>query len=223
MYTSSKIIIGAIVATVLLAACSQKKEETKTAEAQEITAVAHSAITYPVALDQSSIYWEGRKVGTGSKHVGTIALKSGEVAFDTDSMKLKGGDFIVDMNSMNNLDLKGEMKAKLEEHLKSADFFDVEKYPEVRFQIVSADELTADGHYRVVGNLTMKETTNSIEFDVEITCDAATGTLSAESDEIVIDRTKWGVSYGSKNIFKDLKDNIIDDQISIKLHIVAKV
>lgn len=219
---TTKIIFGALAAA-LLVACSPKKQETKTSEAQEVSAESVSAQTYPAVLDLSSIEWIGKKTGIDSKHNGTIALKSGEVGFDVEAMELKGGDFVIDMHSINVLDLEGDMKAKLEGHLNSADFFDVENYPEVHFQITSATKLDEEGTYNVVGNLTMKEATNSIEFKTTIVYDKSTNQLTADSEEVVIDRTKWGVNYNSKNIFKNLKDNIIDDQITIKLHIVAQL
>lgn len=218
----SKWMLGAL-AMSLVVACTPKKEENKTTEAQESAATVQASESHAVLLDQSTINWEGKKVGIDSKHHGTISLKSGDVAFELSTMELKGGVFVIDMNSINNLDLEGDMKGKLEGHLKSADFFDVEKYPEARFEITSAEKLDENGRYKVVGNLTMKEATHGVEFTTSIKYDEATRQLTADSDEIVLDRTKWGVNYNSKNIFKDLKDNIIDDQISLKLHIVAQM
>lgn len=217
---TSKIIIGAMAATLLLA-CNPKKEETKTTEAQEVSTETVATSSTPVIVEQSRIDWVGRKVG--GAHNGTIALKSGAVSYDLTTMELHGGDFVIDMHSINNLDVEGDGKAQLEAHLKSPDFFDVEKYPEASFRITSARKLSDPDRYMIVGNLTIKETTNSIEFAATITHDQAKNQLIADSDEINIDRTKWGVNYGSKNIFKDLKDKAIDDHMSIKLHIVAQL
>ncbi|MBR8729381.1 hypothetical protein IX332_000701 [Porphyromonas levii] len=66
----------------------------------------------------------------------------------------------------------------------------------------------------------MKETTHSISFEAQVTEGA--GTFTAVSDTIRLDRTQWGVNYGSKNIFKNLKDNVIDDQMSMIVTIVAR-
>ena len=217
----TKIILG-LGAAAMLFACSPKKEESKTSEAQEVTDSLTAPI-YTVLTDSSVINWEGSKAGIDSKHNGTMTFKSGSVMFDADSMQLVGGEFIMDMNSINNLDQQGELKAQLEGHLKSADFFDVEKFPEAKFVITSATKLAEPNRYHIVGNLTIKDATNSVEFDSTVAYDATTKTITAESDEIVIDRTKWGVNYNSKNVFKDLKDNIIADQISIKLHGVAQM
>ncbi|WP_144480089.1 YceI family protein [Cytobacillus oceanisediminis] len=52
-----------------------------------------------------------------------------------------------------------------ENHLKSADFFDVEKYPTIDFKSTS---ITRDGDdYKVTGDLTIKDVTKPVTFDVE--------------------------------------------------------
>lgn len=50
-------------------------------------------------------------------------------------------------------------------HLKSADFFDVEKYPSIKFQSTS---ITKSGdQYKITGDLTIKDMTKPVTFDVE--------------------------------------------------------
>jgi len=51
-------------------------------------------------------------------------------------------------------------------HLKSADFFDVEKYPELRFRSTRIEKLD-DDRYRVVGQLTIRDVTREVALDVE--------------------------------------------------------
>ncbi|MBT8320298.1 MAG: YceI family protein, partial [Eudoraea sp.] len=82
-------------------------------------------VTKQVKTTESTVTWKGYKV-TGS-HYGNINLNSGSLSFDGD--KLVGGEFVVDMSSLISTDLEGEYKGKLEGHLKSDDFFGVEKHP----------------------------------------------------------------------------------------------
>ena len=78
-----------------------------------------------IKVDDSKVVWKGYKV-TGS-HEGTISIKSGSLVFDNE--KLTGGEFVMDMTTIGATDLEGEYKGKLDGHLKSDDFFGVEKYP----------------------------------------------------------------------------------------------
>ena len=78
-----------------------------------------------IKTENSKVVWKGYKV-TGS-HQGVIAIKSGQLTFNEG--RLTGGDFTIDMSTISNTDLEGEYKGKLEGHLKSDDFFGVEKFP----------------------------------------------------------------------------------------------
>ncbi len=156
----------------------------------------------PIKPSKSSIHWVGKKV-TG-KHEGTIKFKSGEVKIKKD--KLAGGSFIVDMNSINVTDLQGEYKGKLEGHLKADDFFGVTTYPEAKFTITSVE-----GNL-VKGDLTIKDHTEKEAF-------VLTTKGNTISGDVVIDRTKFGIKYGSKSFFDGLKDKAINDEFSLTIHI----
>src|SRR4051812_6973102 len=95
-----------------------------------------SAPAFAKSLDldpgASHLRWTGKKV-TG-QHTGTVALKSGKI--DIDGRKLKGGKFEIDMTSIADEDLKdADYNKKLVGHLKSDDFFGVEKHPVATFEI----------------------------------------------------------------------------------------
>ena len=109
----------------------------------------------------------------------------------------------------------------MEGHLKSADFFDVEKYPEGKFTITGVEELSGSEYtHKISGNLELKEAVKNISFDATISKDG--DTYTAKTATFTIDRTQWGVNYGSKNIFKDLKDAFINDDMEITITLVAK-
>src|SRR5690606_29271718 len=103
-----------------------------------------------VKTSESAVTWKGYKV-TGSHH-GIIDLKEGFLVFDGD--KLEGGEFVVDMATLVSHDLEGEGKGKLEGHLKSDDFFGVDKHATSKlvFTNVSA---SGKNSYKVTGNLTI--------------------------------------------------------------------
>lgn len=178
-----------------------------------------------VNVAESKIIWTGKK--PGGEHTGTVKLTSGELSLDKG--EVKGGSFVIDLNSVANTDLQDDgMKDKLIGHLKSPDFFDVAKYPTATFVITrvgllkAAQNATGDvkATHLVEGNLTMKGITHKIQLNATIS--VLNGKLSASSLPFTIDRTKWGVNYQSKSVFSELKDQFIHDEITLKIELLTK-
>lgn len=162
----------------------------------------------PVNLAESKITWKGYKV-TGS-HYGTIDLKSGKLVFDGD--KLTGGEFEVDMTTLISEDLSGNSKTKLEGHLKSDDFFGVATYPSSRL-VFTQVQSTGKNRYEVTGDLTIKDHTEQITFEISVYGSKATANLT-------IDRSKFDVRYGSGSFFENLGDKTIYDDFNIVADLV---
>ena len=156
-----------------------------------------------IKTESSKVVWKGYKV-TGS-HEGTIDIKSGALDFDGD--KLIGGNITIDMTTLVSTDLEGEYKGKLEGHLKSDDFFGVDTHNTSTLEFT---EVKASGKnsYDVTGKLTIKGKTNSVKFTISIYGNKATANLK-------VDRTKYGVKYGSASFFDDLKDKAIYDEFDL--------
>ena len=84
---------------------------------------------------KSELTWVGKKV-TG-EHTGKISLKEGTITLD--GAKLTGGKFVADLTSITCTDLTDkEYNGKLIGHLKSDDFFGVEKHPTATFVVTKA-------------------------------------------------------------------------------------
>lgn len=160
-------------------------------------------ITKEVNIEKSKVTWKGYKV-TGS-HEGTIAIQSGTLKFEADV--LVGGEFVIDMTSITNADLQGEYKDKLEGHLKSDDFFGVEKFPTATLVFKNV-EVAGKNSYKVTGDLTIKGKTNPVTFDFSVYGSKANATLK-------IDRSKYDVKYGSSSFFDNLKDKVIYDEFDL--------
>jgi polyisoprenoid-binding protein YceI len=178
-----------------------------------------AAASFKVDVKKSRLEWFAEKV-TG-KHNGTIDISSGEIKVSKG--KIVSGNFEINMNSMTATDLEGEWKDKLNGHLKSEDFFSVEKFPKARFEITSVapikDAKEGQPNYNVKGNLTIKGITQEIVFRSLITMTKDGLTASGEA---VIDRSKYDIRYGSKSFFGDLGDKMIYDEFTVKLNIVAE-
>lgn len=170
--------------------------------------------TYRVDTSLSQLKWKAYKV-TG-EHEGVVNLKSGNLQFENGV--LKGGSFVIDMTTITNTDLTGNMKAKLEGHLKSPDFFSVDEYPTASFVITRVIPRGTPGDYKIVGNLTIKKTTKEIKFLSKISEEG--NKLIAEAD-ITVDRADFDVRYGSGSFFENLGDKTIYDEFDIHVKLVA--
>lgn len=165
-------------------------------------------------LSKSEIKWTGYKV-TG-KHFGTVSLKSGDLTME-DGM-LTGGSFEIDMATITVKDMQGEYAGKLEGHLKSADFFGVENHPTAKFVITNVISRGTPGDYKIVGNLTIKDTTKEIKFFAKVTEEGGMQTATAN---ITVDRSDFDVRYGSGSFFDNLGDKTIYDEFDLEVTLVA--
>ncbi len=171
-------------------------------------------VTYSVDLEQSKVNWKAYKV-TG-QHEGYVKLKSGGLEF-TDSL-LSGGTFEIDMTSMVVTDLEGNWKDKLEGHLKSEDFFSIEKFPTAAFKITKVTP-QGPGKYKVEGDVTIKETTKSIRFTADTK--EENGLITAVA-AIELDRSDFNVRYGSATFLGNLGDKTIYDNFDLTVELTAK-
>lgn len=187
-----------------------------------IAALMNLSFTNPVTgekatldVSESEIVWRGYKV-TG-KHHGIVSLKSGELELNEGA--LTGGSFEIDMTSIEVKDMQGEYANKLAGHLKSADFFGVENHPTAKFEITKVVSRGTPGSYKVVGNLTIKETTKEIKFQADL---AEEDGKSVATANITVDRSDFDVRYGSGSFFDNLGDKTIYDEFDLEVRLVTK-
>jgi polyisoprenoid-binding protein YceI len=157
-----------------------------------------------IKAKSSSVKWVGKKI-TG-QHDGTINVKNGFLTFKGE--KLVGGTVVIDMNSIVVGDLEGKYKGKLEGHLKADDFFGVEKHKTSK--IVFKKVKGKSGTFNVTADLTIKGITKPVIFDLSVTGNVATAKLK-------IDRTQFGIKYGSSSFFDNLQDKAIDNEFELEV------
>lgn len=180
-----------------------------------IMAAAFTILQKEVKVDTNSsqIAWVGKKV-TG-QHNGTVNIKEG--ALEMEDGQVTGGSFVIDMTSIDVLDLEGDYKGKLMGHLRSDDFFSVEENPTAKFTITSIDKSEAtDATHFVAGDLTIKGITNKITFPATVTIE--NGKANAKAS-FPLDRTKWNVRYGSGSYFDGLGDKMIYDDFELTVNL----
>ena len=162
-----------------------------------------------VNTNASTIKWLGKKV-TG-QHEGNILVKSGY--FELTDDKITAGNFVIDMTTITNSDIESEKyNKKLVGHLKSDDFFGVEKYPTAKFVVTQSTKFK-NGKATLTGSISIKEKTETITFEV-----VRTG--KEYKAKIEIDRSKFDVRYGSDSFFDDLGDKVIYDIFTLDVKLV---
>jgi polyisoprenoid-binding protein YceI len=159
---------------------------------------------------KTTLQWLGEKV-TG-QHTGTIKLREGWIEWKDN--KIVAGDFTIDMATIKD----SEANVRLEGHLKSDDFFGVEKFPTSKLIITGSDSFEK-GTAIVRGNLTIKGVTNPIEFKAS-SQKKEDGTWFYTN--ITIDRTKYNIRYGSGSFFDNLGDKVIYDEFKLKVSLLVR-
>ncbi len=174
---------------------------------------------YDVDLAASSISWEGTKV-VGGGHTGNIPVSNGNIVVANGN--IVAGRFTMDVKGLTNDDLPADKAGKLEGHLKSADFFEVEKFPTAQFQVVSVQPVTdVEGvTHNITGNLMLKGVNKSITVPANVSIEG--DMVKATTPKFTINRMDWGIEYGNGGIAGIAQDNIISDEVGLELNIVAK-
>ena len=155
--------------------------------------------------NRSSIRWYGTNGSPViAEHTGGIKVKKGKVIVNT-AGEITAAELVMDMTSITNDNLSGELQSKIVQHLKSPDFFDVKKYPEATFKSTQIQKIS-DKKYQIIGQLTIKNTKkNNYSF----------------KGNFIFDRTDFDVKYGSGKFFSNLGDKLINDTVKLSFDLKA--
>jgi polyisoprenoid-binding protein YceI len=212
--------LALLMVVAVFASCKgDKTDKAQVGEATEVNENKSAGDIINVNPDVVQIVWTGSK--PLKSHTGTLKISEGTIETKDDA--IVGGTFIIDMNSLTNTDLEGDMKENLEAHLKGTasgkedDFFNVAKYPTAKFEFTKMTKLANDPNANalVYGNLTIRDITKEIGF--KATVNVAEQGARMHAPEFSINRTDWGIKFMSKNFFDDLKDNFVDDEIKLSI------
>ena len=198
----------------LVVACG--KDKPITSESNEVLTKT-DGVLYKVDTMNSRVEWKGYKVlkSDQTTHFGTIRFESGDITVKEG--KLQSGKFVADINTLENIDLKDnqEMKSKLEGHLKSTDFFEVEKFPTASYEITKVTEAKS-GDYNTIldGNLTIKGITKPVQFNANVS--VKDGEVSIATEPKDIKREEFGVKFQIP-----LQNGLIKDEVNLQILIKA--
>ncbi len=170
-------------------------------------AFAQTSADFVVDKSKSTINWEAKKVVGG--HVGHIAIKEGTVKVNGNAVT--SGNFVIDMPTLVCTD-----NGRVTDHLKNADFFDVEKFPTSSF-VITKVESNASGA-TVTGKLTIKGITKDLTFPATI---AVSGNTLTTKATVKVNRLEYDIRFRSSRFFADLGDRAIEDEFTLTLDITA--
>jgi rhodanese-related sulfurtransferase len=177
--------------------------------------------TYRIDIEKSRLEWIGRSLV--SRHYGRINVLEGTLTFIAG--RLSASKIVLDMESMTNLDLEDpDYRDLLISHLKSDDFFAVQRFPTAALMVTgwqAQSEASPQAPNGIMtGELTIKDITRAISFPA-IVAPQEDGSIKAHA-AFDIDRTLWNVCYGSSRLFERLGMHLVHDLISLELFVIAK-
>ena len=183
-------------------------------------ATTKAATSYKLQPQLSTLGWEGKAVTHG--HNGTVQFASGDL--QVNGSNVVGGTVTVDMKTIKAEDIKdADTQAKFYGHMAADDFFLVEKFPTATFKITSITPIkgakAGDNNATVTGDMTIKGVTNKISFPAKV---GVKDGVAAASGTVSIDRTKYGLKYGSKSFFESIGDKAINDDFTLSFNVIAK-
>lgn len=210
MLSTIKILTVATALSVLAVACDDPaKGKAKAVATEAVTpapaALSASSTQYTFDQGSSKVGWVGSKV-TG-KHDGGFEKFKGTVDVNDGLPEKSRVDVEIDATSLTS------DSEKLTGHLKTADFFDVEKHPKATFTSTRIEKGGSNGaSHTVTGNLTIKGNSKSITFPANVKIDGDKASVDAE---FAINRRDFALNYAGK------PNDLIRDDVVIKLTIHA--
>jgi polyisoprenoid-binding protein YceI len=164
-----------------------------------------TGVSYAFSQANSSIEYVGAKV-TG-KHEGKLGTFSGNIQLVDGDPTKSAVSVDIDVGSITS------DNEKLTRHLKSADFFDVEKFPKATFKSTAIKAGGADGAtHTITGNLDLRGVTKQIAFPATI----KVGEGVQVNAEFAINRKDFGINYAG------MANDLIKDEVLLKLKLDAK-
>jgi polyisoprenoid-binding protein YceI len=206
--------IPAFFAAATVISCN--KDKPLSSESNEV-ATTKDGNEFVVDTMNSKVEWKGYKIfkSENTSHFGTIKFESGDVTVKEG--KLESGKFVADMNSLTSEDLKNDAEnlEKLNGHLKSGDFFEVEKFPTASYEITKVTP-SAEGDYNTVleGNLTVKGITKPVQFKANVS--VKEGLVSIATEPKDIKREEFGVKFQAP-----AENGVIKDEVTLQINVKA--
>jgi len=209
-----KFIIPASIIILTLIGCG-KKNETKDLKVGNTSSTYLEKGSYDIISTKSELKWIGKELSTDT-HSGALVLKKGKI--DVNENGVIHGKVEIDMTTITVSDMQGKWGKKLEGHLKSPDFFGVEKHPNAFITFQSDENPIKNNQINLTGKLTIKDITHPITFTAEL-LDIKPSIIAKAN--LSFDRSKYDVRFRSGKFFENLGDKLILDDIEVDVLLVT--
>lgn len=220
-----KLSILALSGALFIVACKENKTDSATTSTEQ-TAAAQTGDNFTVNTENSTVKWTAYHKGGLNPRFGTMkttgTLSAAEGNLTSGTLNSDVNSLLTDPTSVDPKLSDGKTSVDLDGHLKSPDFFDVAKYPTVKFEITKVEDLAAgtesktEGANKTVsGNLTIKDKTVNVTFPAKVEINDNKVSLISK---FTINRADWGLTYGTDG---DPKDWMISQDIDLELNIQA--
>jgi len=215
-----KTVASLLIAATVLVSCTDNGNAAKTTAKEVVKEIKTTGTqTYDKIEASSTIAWRATHLGGASERFGFI--KPSAITFLVNDGKLTNAKVVIAMNTLTVTSFPegDDQKNDLTKHLKSADFFNIAKYPNTQFELTSIKEATGDYNALITGNLTILDKTNAITFKANVQVDDAS--VSIQSEKFTVDRKDWGLTYHTEGTVGVPKDYLIADAIGFKIDVKA--
>ncbi len=210
--------LSMLLLVVIISSCQNNDKKTAFAKAEIINIVdTTNATMFKNIKAGSFLEWRASHLGGIGKRLGKIYYKDAIILVK--NQKITTINITINMHKLTVDNLSDEDNKNLTEHLKSVDFFDVEKYPTSKFQLTNLETIKGKYNSKITGNLIILNVSNSITFNANI--NVSENEVSIKSEDFVIDRSDWGLKYHNKGSKGVPLNYLISDDIGFTIDITV--
>lgn len=202
----------------VVTACSSNGKKAVTTDAKDVEkVVTEQTIVYDVVSENSTVAWRASHLGGVQKRFGKVALANAK--FSVNKGLLANAYVQIAMNTLTveNFETGSEEIGKLTGHLKSADFFNIDTYPTVTFELTKTEKLKGSFNSRLTGNLTILNVTKSVSFNANTV--VSEKSVNLKSEDFTVNRTDWGLKYNTEGTKGVPVDYLISNDIGFTIDI----
>ncbi|MFK7774831.1 MAG: YceI family protein [Saprospiraceae bacterium] len=197
--------------------CEQSGKKVESTEAKLVTENKTKRTTkYNKIKHGSTINWTATHLGGLDPREGKIYLEKATISVE--NKQVVNANIVIEMDSMTVDNIPEDGAKELVDHLKTADFFDIKKYPTSKFELTKSELIKDEYDYKFTGNLTILGVSKSISFKSNI--NISENEVSIKSEKFIINRADWGMTYNAKGTAGVPLDYLISDDVGFQIDVV---